>query len=145
MVFLFTGQIPKNKRQWARDEMNNNPKIKIVIAMRSMLTGVNIPRWSAIYTVVPISNEPNYTQEVFRVCTPMEGKKTPVIRFMLDTGLGASFGCLRTCLKTLAKPENKFYLCKSFKRLIQYKPDTKPSHDEEFAKPFGSEQHGLRF
>ena len=145
MVFLFTGQIPKNKRQWARDEMNNNPKIKIVIAMRSMLTGVNIPRWSAIYTVVTISNEPNYTQEVFRVCTPMEGKKTPVIRFMLDTGLGASFGCLRTCLKTLAKPENKFYLCKSFKRLIQYKPDTKPSHDEEFAKPFGSEQHGLRF
>jgi superfamily II DNA or RNA helicase len=113
-VFTFTGQIPKNKRQWARDEMNNNSKLKIIIAMRSMLTGMNIPRWSAIYTVSPISNVPNYEQEVKRICTPMEGKKTPIIRYFFDDCLGMSYGCLRTCLKTLENPENGFVLDKTF-------------------------------
>lgn len=105
ITFAFTGKIPKAKRQWARDQMNKNSKIKVVVAMRSMLTGLNVPRWSAIYTQAPISNEPNYTQEVFRVCTPMEGKRTPIVRYFFDENISISHGCLRTCCKTLLNPE----------------------------------------
>lgn len=151
IVFQFTGRIPANKRQWARDEMNNNKKIRIVIAQRSMLTGVNIPRWSCIFTCVPISNEPNYTQEVFRVCTPMEGKQTPEIHYILDPVLGASFGCLRTCCKTLLKPENKFRVKKSFSRVLDYKPsndvhrDTADDETTVYRGEHGVRQHRMRF
>ena len=131
VTFAFTGKIPKTKRQWARDQMNKNSKIKVVVAMRSMLTGLNIPRWSAIYTQAPISNEPNYTQEVFRVCTPMEGKRTPVIRYFFDENISISHGCLRTCCKTLLNPEYGHTLDDTFMELThKAKSNVRESIDE---------------
>ena len=101
ICFLFTGSIPKDKRQWARDKMNNDMNVKVVLATRSMLTGMNVPRWSAVYTFAPISNVPTYTQEVQRICTYMKGKEQPIIRYFFDSAVGLSYGCFHTCLKTL--------------------------------------------
>lgn len=149
ITFCFTGKIPKNKRQEARDRMNNDQSIKVVIAMRSMLTGVNVPRWSAIYTIMPISNEPNYEQEVCRVCTPMEGKRQPIIRFFFDKVLGLSYGCHRTCLKTLTSKHLNFKLHPSIFRIAD-KPGgnrgTDPDGLDIARSPHGQRQpQGMRF
>lgn len=117
VAFMFTGSIPKNRRQWARDQMNENERIKVCIATRSMLTGMNVPRWSCIYSLAPISNPPQYTQEVFRICTPKKGKRPPIIRYFFDESIGLSYGCLHTCAKTLTN--GKFTLHKSFIKLLE--------------------------
>lgn len=67
---------------------------KVVFAMRSMLLGINIPRWSAMHILVPSANPPNFYQEISRVRTPREGKAYAVIRDYLDA-CGASNGCYR--------------------------------------------------
>lgn len=73
-------------------------KIKVVIGIRKIVQiGINVPKWSCIYEITPISNPPNFYQEISRVLTPMENKPQPIVRFFLDN-LGASRGCLRTCL-----------------------------------------------
>ena len=72
-------------------------RYRVVIGIRSIIsTGINVPRWSAMYTISPISNAPNYEQETRRVCTKMEGKKTPIIRMFVDD-MGLAVGCFRTC------------------------------------------------
>ena len=120
ICFKFTGDIPKKDRQKVRDRMNDDPSIKVVLAMRSMLLGMNVPRWSCLYTVAHISNEPTYTQEVFRICTPMEGKRRPIIRYFFDAALGRSYGCFRTCCETLLNRENGFEVTQSFEKLLSY-------------------------
>lgn len=72
-------------------------KIDVVVGIRSILaTGVNVPCWSVIYTIAPISNPPNYYQETTRICTPMDGKPEPIIRLFVDP-LSMTKGCFRTC------------------------------------------------
>lgn len=140
-VFLFNGDIPKNKRQTSRDQMNKDTNIKVILATRSMLTGMNIPRLSAIYTVVPISNNPNYEQEVKRVCTPCEGKRPPVIRFFFDSTISMSHGCLKTCKKLLCEPNFKIH--ESFDLIGaggRAKKQTSFDDDLEVARP----AHGQR-
>lgn len=100
IALAYTGRIHKSKREQLLDTLRNGD-FRCCVAMRSMLTGINVPLWSAIYTVIPISNEPNYTQEVTRVLTPLDGKKTPVIRFFLDENWGMCVSCFATCWKTL--------------------------------------------
>ena len=69
-----------------------NGDIKCVVAMRSMLLGINIPRWSMIYEVSPISNAPSFEQESKRVCTPFQDKK-PKIKFFVDEKCSVSVSC----------------------------------------------------
>ena len=118
VCFLFNGSIPKNKRQEARDTMRFNDDVKVTIATRSMLLGMDCPDWSAVYTVAPISNAPTYTQEIHRICTPQPGKKRPVIRYFADSPLGLSYGCMVNCSKVLTNPVNGFELKPSYVKML---------------------------
>ena len=118
VCFLFNGSIPKSKRQDARNTMRFDDDAKVTIATRSMLLGMDCPDWSAIYTVAPISNTPLYTQEIYRVCTPMPGKRRPIVRYFADSPLGLSYGCMVNCSKVLASRANGFHLTDSYKALL---------------------------
>lgn len=75
-------------------------KYKVVVGMRSLIqAGINIPIWSCLYEIAPISNIPNHYQETQRICTPMDGKKTPLIRHFIDEQMGMSLGCFKTCFR----------------------------------------------
>jgi superfamily II DNA or RNA helicase len=120
VCFLFNGEISSKKRDEAKNIMNFSPKARVVLATRSMLTGLNVPRWSAIYTVAPISNKPLYLQEVLRVATPHENKK-PIVRYFFDENINISQGCLRTCKQVL--DTHHFKTHKSFNALqVKSKP-----------------------
>lgn len=72
-------------------------RYRVVVGIRSLIsTGINVPRWSCLYTIHPISNPPNYEQETRRVCTKMEGKKQPIIRIFVDE-MNMSKACFKTC------------------------------------------------
>jgi hypothetical protein len=82
-----TGDVRDTARSKLRtitlDKARNDPDVKVTIAIRGLLTGVNVPRWSMIYEIYPISNEPNFIQEYQRICTPMPNKNSPVVRYFL--------------------------------------------------------------
>lgn len=68
---------------------------KVIVAMRSMLLGLNVPRWSSIHITVPSNNPYNFYQEFARVRTPMEGKPFCVVRDYVDNHK-AALACFKT-------------------------------------------------
>jgi superfamily II DNA or RNA helicase len=68
---------------------------KVTVAYRGMLLGINVPRWSSMHVLSPSNNAPNFTQEISRVRTAMEGKTYAVIRDYIDNHSAAN-GCYRT-------------------------------------------------
>lgn len=93
---------------------------KVTVAMRSMLTGVNVPRWSAMYEVIPINNPPNFEQETQRVCTPFEDKE-PIIRFFVDMPCSVSVKCFLACIPVMKKL--KYDIDKKAQRMIDHIQD----------------------
>lgn len=73
-------------------------KIRVVVALRTMLTGVDVPVWSSFIQVTPSSNSPNWKQESMRVCTPHPTKPKPEIHMIVDTGCTASMSCFRSTI-----------------------------------------------
>ena len=89
----------KDERKWIIDQARDG-KIRVVVGIRRLLQrGLNVPRWDTLYYAMPMSNEPNWQQESRRICTPMEGKKRPMIRMFVDPELGISLGCFRNTFK----------------------------------------------
>lgn len=76
---------------------------KVIVAMRSMLLGLNVPRWSSIHITVPSNNPHNFYQEFARVRTPNEGKQYCVIRDYIDNHK-AAVSCFKTRLQVYTNP-----------------------------------------
>lgn len=80
----FVGGMPKKERSQVIQDARNY-KIKVLVGNIKLLsTGLNIPRASMLIEYTLSSNRPNAIQRVARVLTPMDGKPTPVVVFVLD-------------------------------------------------------------
>jgi superfamily II DNA or RNA helicase len=101
LALAFTSKI--KDREKALEKIRAG-KIKVTVGIRSLIqAGINVPRWSALYEISPISNRPNFQQETARVRTPAPelNKPQPLIRFFLDENMGMCKGCFGTCWQDL--------------------------------------------
>lgn len=57
---------------------------QILIAYRTMMLGIDVPRWTAFFNLLPTANGPNYYQEYSRVRTPFENKELGYIIDFVD-------------------------------------------------------------
>jgi superfamily II DNA or RNA helicase len=71
-------------------------KVDVIVGMRSMLTGVNVPRWSSMHITMPTANKPNAYQVFSRVRTPFEGKSVCYVNHYIDA-FSLSTGCYKHC------------------------------------------------
>jgi len=75
-------------------------EIRVVVGIRRLLQlGLNVPQWDTLYYVAPMNNAPNWEQESCRICTPMDNKKTPIIRMFYDEGYATTISCFRNTYK----------------------------------------------
>ena len=87
-------------------ERAKSRKTRVVVGIRSLLQlGLNVPAWSALYYIMPMSNEPNWKQESSRILTPDDSglKRTPIIRMFVDKHMGLSLGCWSNTYKQSLK------------------------------------------
>jgi superfamily II DNA or RNA helicase len=90
-----------------------NYKSRIVVGNISLLsTGLNIPRASCLFEVGVNSNLPKAEQRFSRILTPLEGKPTPTIVFVLDdcdvmakTRRTEYWNCLKPVFNPIVPPE----------------------------------------
>lgn len=69
---------------------------QVLIMMRSMTTGIDIPRATAFFNLLPTANGPSYYQEFCRVRTPFENKnKAYIVDLIDDSPVAAGFANVR--------------------------------------------------
>lgn len=74
----------KNQREKFLDECRRGDTT-VLIALRSMVVGLDIPRLTAFFNLTPSANQPNYYQELSRVRTPFtEGDYEKKIAYIVD-------------------------------------------------------------
>lgn len=108
VVALFMGGSKEAKKRKQVVDDARSGKIKVVIGIRSLIQlGINIPCWDTLYYILPMSNEPNWEQESYRILTPMPDKPTPRIRMFLDKYMQRSVGCFKVTLQASMKFNHK--------------------------------------
>lgn len=73
----------KKQREAVLEGMRTG-SIQVMIAQRSMVLGLDIPRLTAFFNLMPTANPPNYYQEFNRCRTPFEGKEIAYIVDFVD-------------------------------------------------------------
>lgn len=113
--------------------MARRGEISVLICNRSMLTGIDIPRWNCFYNAFPTSNvvfdeenrlSGNYYQEFSRIRTPFtyedgKVKSEAIIRDFIDRN-GYCYGSLKK--RKSAYDNQKF-------KIVNIKPKTEPKKD----------------
>lgn len=100
-------KIVKIQRAASLEEAKSG-KLRVIVGIRSLLQrGLNVPRWSMLYNVMPINNAPNWHQESSRILTPMDNKRQPAIRFFVDENIGMPLGCFVSTYKQSIKLSHK--------------------------------------
>jgi superfamily II DNA or RNA helicase len=102
----FTGKTHKRQREPLLARVRSG-ETQIIIAIRSMVLGLNIPRLRYFHNLLPSANQPNYYQESSRVRTPMEGKDVAYIRDYVDNN-GMCYGSLEIRKKVYRKEKIDF-------------------------------------
>jgi len=98
----FTGGAGKKHKDLREEILQRakDGKTRVIVGIRSILQrGLNVPRWSCLYYIQPMNNEPNWKQESSRVLTPLDGKRDPIIRMFVDPNIGLSLGCFVSTYK----------------------------------------------
>lgn len=114
------GGTKKNKDQ-RKDILSRSKanEIRCIVGIRSLLQlGLNVPSWNLITEIMPISNKPNLRQETARICTPVAGKKQPIIRLFVDLNQVQSSGCARTSIRHMLEFGYKFSKKGSQQRML---------------------------
>jgi len=91
---IFRGGLANKKLRQQVIADATSGKIKVTVANRQLLTGIDVPLWDSAHILIPSANPPNYYQEFSRVRTPTPGKKFALIYDYLDAH-PASNGCYR--------------------------------------------------
>jgi superfamily II DNA or RNA helicase len=102
------------KGKAAREDMLNrvrSGKTQAMIAMRSMVLGLDVPRATAFFNLMPTSNAPNYFQEFSRVRTPWTCEVTG---FKKEMGYIIDFRDNHHILKACYKTRRKEYIRNEF-------------------------------
>jgi len=116
----FTGQQTKDQREIILEKACSY-EYKVIVGTRPLLQlGLNVPRWDALYYIVPMNNKPNWEQESARILTPPSDespdKKDPIIRMFVDEGMKQSENCFVNTVNYSMGFDYKFPL--STKRLL---------------------------
>ena len=70
-------------------------EIRVLVAMRSMVLGLDIPRVTTFFNLAPTANPPNYYQEFSRVRTPYPGKTLSYVVDFVDNH-PVAYSCMTT-------------------------------------------------
>ena len=139
----FIGGAKEAKRRKEVVDDARSGKVRVVVGIRSLMQrGINVPKWSCLYYQMPMSNESNWEQESNRVCTPMEGKKDPIIRMFVDEGLGLSMGCWRSTVRFSKIAGHEF--SDSACDLIEELGDSKMQRGYDEEDVYGAAEHGSK-
>ena len=108
---LFNGTTNDRKQRKSILNRIRNREVPVLIAMRNMTTGLDIPRADTFYNLLPSANavkdgilegEGGYEQQCTRVRTPFEGKTKCWVRDFVDD-FGFAYACWQSRVKTYKK------------------------------------------